>query len=482
MAQTWEKLIKTPQDEVCYDAVEMNNGDFLLLFSYNSIPSFGNYNKSKIYKMDKLGNMIDSVELEAPNGFKAIIVRYFIKYPEADSSYLVYAELQNATNNYGKSIVFKIDGHLNIYWSKVFGQENAQNFLSQYCIGKNNHIVFTGFDFVTEDALLIEIDSAANEIYTKRSKGADVLSTIYYEPNKNYYKVYNTSAQMIYTYDANTFERMDTTLYLLIPSNTTSISPQGVKTVISQEGDTTYLFPGYMYISDTVPPYHNEWDMGFMRINDKTEVLDYHHYGKRDTTDYYSNFNFDYIDTNKIFLASTSNVLVTPSYPPDMEPRRHWLDVANIKIDGTVNWQYYYKGDVCYYLDKTLATKDGGALLLATRHDWNEPGPLQKDVLIIKIDSLGHYTPNGISKYEEPQQILVYPNPAKDYININTGLYDKLILQIYNTQGQRVCEQKLTQGLSQINISNYMSGLYLYQVTDDKGKVIGKGKWVKAGK
>ena len=90
--------------------------------------------------------------------------------------------------------------------------------------------------------------------------------------------------------------------------------------------------------------------------------------------------------------------------------------------------------------------------------------------------------PGYINNYMKDGDVVITPNPAKDYININTGLYDKLILQIYNTQGQRVCEQKLTQGLSQISISNYMSGLYLYQVTDDKGKVIGKGKWVKGKK
>jgi len=41
-----------------------------------------------------------------------------------------------------------------------------------------------------------------------------------------------------------------------------------------------------------------------------------------------------------------------------------------------------------------------------------------------------------------------------------------------------------TQSLNQnnsINTSSLQSGVYFYQHTDSKGKVLGAGKWVKAG-
>lgn len=79
---------------------------------------------------------------------------------------------------------------------------------------------------------------------------------------------------------------------------------------------------------------------------------------------------------------------------------------------------------------------------------------------------------NEIKNQEEA--ILIYPNPTKDIINIETKENLKpLQITLYNTLGKEVIKKNLT--TNQINISNLPQGLYLL-------KIISQGKIIKTQK
>jgi hypothetical protein len=65
----------------------------------------------------------------------------------------------------------------------------------------------------------------------------------------------------------------------------------------------------------------------------------------------------------------------------------------------------------------------------------------------------------------------VHPNPAKNQIYLNWKLLEgmnpeKVTLSVYNIQGKLVLTNTLNQevGIQEINVSNYPTGIYLYQL------------------
>ena len=58
----------------------------------------------------------------------------------------------------------------------------------------------------------------------------------------------------------------------------------------------------------------------------------------------------------------------------------------------------------------------------------------------------------------------IYPNPAKDIINISGS--DIMKVEIYNSVGQLIIS---TEHKNEIDVSMLNSGLYIVRITDEKG-------------
>ena len=71
--------------------------------------------------------------------------------------------------------------------------------------------------------------------------------------------------------------------------------------------------------------------------------------------------------------------------------------------------------------------------------------------------------------FNEEKQIQIFPNPAKDFINIQFDGKIKSV-EIYNLQGQKL----ITATQKQINISSLSSGVYLMHIQSMDGKIIAK--------
>jgi len=73
-------------------------------------------------------------------------------------------------------------------------------------------------------------------------------------------------------------------------------------------------------------------------------------------------------------------------------------------------------------------------------------------------------------------QLKVYPNPAKEYLMINTGEYERMTnytIKIINQSGQTVYETIIDQQEYEINLSSWTgNGLYFLQLFDDIGDLI----------
>jgi len=92
------------------------------------------------------------------------------------------------------------------------------------------------------------------------------------------------------------------------------------------------------------------------------------------------------------------------------------------------------------------------------------------DTLIIDV------TITGINPPENVNTIKIYPNPAVDYVIINTGNYEIMSdyeIKIENSIGQTVYQTQTNQSEFQINVNDFGSyGLYFVKIIDNLGNVI----------
>jgi hypothetical protein len=72
-----------------------------------------------------------------------------------------------------------------------------------------------------------------------------------------------------------------------------------------------------------------------------------------------------------------------------------------------------------------------------------------------------------------------FPNPATTYINFEfQSNYERnYVLQVYNFLGKKVADINQVNQRSQIDVSGYTRGIYIYQLKDQTGKVIESGKF-----
>jgi hypothetical protein len=89
---------------------------------------------------------------------------------------------------------------------------------------------------------------------------------------------------------------------------------------------------------------------------------------------------------------------------------------------------------------------------------------------------------SGISAPNNTNRIIVYPNPAKDHITIDYGVFSKMsgyTMKITNTLGQTVFSSPINQQSSFINLSSWTGkGVYYMQIIDPQSNMIENRKIV----
>lgn len=91
-------------------------------------------------------------------------------------------------------------------------------------------------------------------------------------------------------------------------------------------------------------------------------------------------------------------------------------------------------------------------------------------------DTLFIVVKTGLTAPNDFNTLMVYPNPAKTYLVINTGNYANLpnhLIKISNTLGQTVFSTGINQQLYNLNLSTWTgSGTYFLQIIDNIGAVV----------
>ena len=122
-------------------------------------------------------------------------------------------------------------------------------------------------------------------------------------------------------------------------------------------------------------------------------------------------------------------------------------------------------------------TSDGGFIMVgeATDKCMGAIGPIQRG-WIVKVDSNGCLGPGdpqcwpaAVPRSPTAHQVTVYPNPVKEAWYINNKERKLLTIMIYDITGRIIVRRESAAAHTEINLSSYPSGIYLYKISGTEG-------------
>jgi hypothetical protein len=89
-----------------------------------------------------------------------------------------------------------------------------------------------------------------------------------------------------------------------------------------------------------------------------------------------------------------------------------------------------------------------------------------------------NYQTVGVKEIENREEVAlnVYPNPSSSAVNFVTDNTNAKSVIIYDITGKMIESQVLMNGKTNINVSNYNSGLYIYKLVNNSNTILKTGK------
>ena len=94
------------------------------------------------------------------------------------------------------------------------------------------------------------------------------------------------------------------------------------------------------------------------------------------------------------------------------------------------------------------------------------------------IDDLAYTGWVGINESDLcSDKVQLFPNPAKDNLNIRAQIEDADNVQVADVSGKAVGVYKIQNYNANVNTSVFVNGFYLYDIRDKKDRILAKGKF-----
>ncbi|MBI9067138.1 MAG: T9SS type A sorting domain-containing protein, partial [Salinivirgaceae bacterium] len=163
-------------------------------------------------------------------------------------------------------------------------------------------------------------------------------------------------------------------------------------------------------------------------------------------------------------------------YPLSTNP----ADLHLVKFDSNMNiiFEKFYSHYGRLFALDIAPSADGGCIMISTIYDTTI-NRTELGLLVLKVDSLGNYTPTSISTEKEALSITVYPNPGNSQINVELPLTIKeASFSLYSLTGQLLLTKQVGLQEQSISTTELAKGMFIYKI-EANNVLIGKGKWLK---
>jgi hypothetical protein len=455
----------TNSDELPFDAVKTTDGCFIVAAKIGTY-SPTHYN-TLLIKLNAVGDTIVTKTIFKNEG--TCMVGDLLE--SSDGNYFCIG-IQIETNE-TKLWLLKMNQNLDVLLDTTYsiGMKNIVYFfglLDSY----NNLIVYgnANTNFTDDHPYILKLTQWGDSLsyrYYADSGSEFVFSLIekpdttgYYMMIYGKYQVMMNTAGQILTFDYN----LNVTAIDSIPRFLTSY--YNAKFV----DDKQFVLTGKKATSFT--PRTDK--LGILKLDTSFNVVNEYYLGPDDTISYPGYLhNLDFIDTNNIYYGGTCNQAIA-----DFSSNKSYYMLGNFDSSLNLKWQKYYGGDMYYTLWGLIATSDGGCLLLGSSYD-HLTQDMERDIYIIKVDSTGVITSTDETRHATMHDAIVYPNPGKDYLMIESGpQVTGAAMVITDIYGRQVLNETINESLIHINTHSLNKGTYLWQIIL-RNKVIETGIWIK---
>lgn len=252
----------------------------------------------------------------------------------------------------------------------------------------------------------------------------------------------------------------------------------------------------YDLITDTGRFY--DWDRGFiLKLNDTGGVVNYVYDIPADTQTSIGINNparqrsLDFYTPDNIYFAQTgdvSNLFLPQAWNRiwvtlvDSNLNKKWVKCITHPNRDIPNREYIQEHLIAQTI---LATPDGGCLVFAsiayqhfTDTSYYQDAAFDSinpywQTIVYKLMPDGTLL-TGSTEHQKPQQeVIVYPNPTNNFINIGWPDNSPLTCELTNMQGQLVLKQT-TNMPHKLDVSEITNGVYLLKITSNKNTTVFK--------
>jgi hypothetical protein len=242
-----------------------------------------------------------------------------------------------------------------------------------------------------------------------------------------------------------------------------------IKFLIAKTGSSVATLNLDFRVLSKITTYYNQGDSIIQYLQDTiTQTIDF-------TDDFTAQFNKEVgnimeVDggykiahlekSNQLYngrlLKEINPVIFTNNDPADSCMNATTLDCAYYYINN-LGGPYEKCTNAAYSsIDRLVAFQSPGSV-------WGTPLS-ESDVL-------------GIEKNDPVNALIaVYPNPAKDILNISISDFknSQWNFEIYNAYGMQIMSAPLSKTNNEINIEKFASGVYIYRIINEQGSTEGK--------
>ncbi|MFC5271026.1 PKD domain-containing protein [Adhaeribacter terreus] len=109
-----------------------------------------------------------------------------------------------------------------------------------------------------------------------------------------------------------------------------------------------------------------------------------------------------------------------------------------------------------------------GTFIVTLKVSANGCTEIHKDTIVVRNTT-------GLDEAFDRGLIKIYPNPAKNYLQVEIPATEKVTtIQLINSIGQVIAKQKPDAGTTRLNVANLPAGIYFVKITNAQGSIIKK--------
>ena len=454
-----------------------------VLYENDSLTVFGQINDDTIRwnqnafiaRFDTLGNLARIKILYHPDDKESVIPYEFAKISTtSDGGYLIFI---SAFDVWSHEVLYKLDKNFNIEFSKIYNIGNSTT-LSIESIEILNHYYSASIVSTPEnDAFvgLLKTDNLGNLVWNNiYSDSTAILHQIKkYKSNE----ITLTLSKKRIIGSGLSILTIDTSGNIIKEVKSEKIN-EGACYSLDTIGDG-----GYIYVSHDFPnpPDIYTTETRITRIDSVGKVVWERRFAEGEKN---NSLLYDMEKNN-----DGSFTIIGELYGKGLAIR--------INQDGEIQWRHKYvnnsiQGSTGYFqVLKASAMLLGGNIIGCGSFFNHTPGPGAEQGWLVKIlpdgciDALckTNISTETLSTFISPEEngniANIYPNPTSGQVFVDLNVYVKeSIFQAFDLTGHLILKKNINPGKNVLQFDNSYTGLVLYTIHDEKGKMIKSGKLI----